>query len=299
MNPILLLLGGGAAFAAYKGMQKKPVQGTTIATPAGVPVHVVTPVPAAVTPSQVAATPVKPPVPAPSVHQSVPHVTQSSGVVYAPPAAVTQVAPGVVQLAPIVITPSGAASVAISTLTDVQKALNTLGFGPVAEDGKLGPQTIAAIRAFQGKNNLVVDGNAGPATKTKLSEALTKLASSGPATSAVLAAVNPPAADAVTGTTGTPSPAPAPTVAVVTNKDVQHALNLLGANPPLQEDGVLGPKSVAAIKTFQLTHGLVADGVAGPKTKTGLAAALQAKGVSMHGDWHPAMSGGQFGSCWA
>lgn len=291
MHPIMLLLGGGAAFGVAKLLQKKPVQGVTVPTASGIPVHVVTPVPPAVTASQVAATPVKPPVPAPAAQQPVPHVTSSQGVVYAPPAAVTQISPGVVQLAPIVITPTGASSVAISTTTDVQKALNTLGFGPLTEDGKLGPLTLNAIKAFQGKNGLVVDGNAGPATKSKLSEALTKLASSGPIAQAVQAAVNTPAE-------ATGAPVSTVITTVVTNKDVQHALNLLGANPPLQEDGVLGAKSVAAIKTFQLSHGLVADGVAGPKTKTGLSAALQTKGVTMHGDY-PTMSGGQFGSCWA
>jgi peptidoglycan hydrolase-like protein with peptidoglycan-binding domain len=32
----------------------------------------------------------------------------------------------------------------------------------------------------------------------------------------------------------------------------------------------MGPKTVAAIKSFQTIHGLTPDGVAGPKTKTAL-----------------------------
>ena len=31
-------------------------------------------------------------------------------------------------------------------------------------------------------------------------------------------------------------------------------------------DGILGPKSIAAIKKFQKANGLVADGIVGPKT---------------------------------
>src|SRR4030095_3141070 len=46
----------------------------------------------------------------------------------------------------------------------------------------------------------------------------------------------------------------------MSNAQVQHALNLTGASPKLQEDGNLGPKSVAAIKSFQAAHGLIPDG---------------------------------------
>jgi len=63
----------------------------------------------------------------------------------------------------------------------------------------------------------------------------------------------------------------------MTVMSVQHILNVLGASPPLTEDGKLGPKSVAAIKSFQTAHGITPDGIAGPKTKTALyLASLQA-----------------------
>jgi peptidoglycan hydrolase-like protein with peptidoglycan-binding domain len=61
----------------------------------------------------------------------------------------------------------------------------------------------------------------------------------------------------------------------MSNKDVQHSLNQLGASPALTEDGVLGPISIAAIKSFQTAHGLTPDGRAGPNTKTALYVALQ------------------------
>jgi peptidoglycan hydrolase-like protein with peptidoglycan-binding domain len=60
------------------------------------------------------------------------------------------------------------------------------------------------------------------------------------------------------------------------SKDVQHALNVLGASPSLSEDGKMGPKTVAAIKSFQTVHGLTPDGVAGPKTKVALHLATSA-----------------------
>jgi len=57
--------------------------------------------------------------------------------------------------------------------------------------------------------------------------------------------------------------------------DVQHALNLLGgAGTPLTEDGNNGPKTILAIEAFQSSHGLTADGIAGPATKTVLQGAV-------------------------
>lgn len=308
MNPMLLIAAGGAAWGLTRLLRKpgaESFQGASVVTSSGTPVHVVTPIPPVVTHAQATATPAKPPIPTSAVQHPVAHVTSAQGVVFSPPAAVTEVSPGVVQLAPIVVTPSGASSVAISSTLDVQRALNTLGYKPtLAEDGKLGPSTIANIKQFQSKSHITVDGNAGPTTKAKLSQALTQLASSGPGADAVQVAVSAPASAATTGTPAAPSTAVVSTsnvnTTVVTNRDVQHALNLLGASPPLQEDGNLGPKSIAALKTFQLTHGLVADGVAGPKTKTGLSAALAAKGVSMHGDYFGfGQARGQFGTAWS
>ena len=53
-------------------------------------------------------------------------------------------------------------------------------------------------------------------------------------------------------------------------REVQEALNALGASPPLLVDGRMGRKTVAAIKVFQVTHGMLADGFAGPKTLTAM-----------------------------
>jgi hypothetical protein len=74
---------------------------------------------------------------------------------------------------------------------------------------------------------------------------------------------------------------PAQSVAAVTSPmtlgEVQHALNVLGANPQLSEDGINGPMTKSAVMGFQNQHGLVADGIAGPKTQAAIQMALAAQ----------------------
>jgi peptidoglycan hydrolase-like protein with peptidoglycan-binding domain len=61
-------------------------------------------------------------------------------------------------------------------------------------------------------------------------------------------------------------------------KDVQTVLNMNGAN--LTVDGILGAKSISAIKTFQGSKGLEADGLIGPMTRAALEAASVSGSVS-------------------
>lgn len=57
---------------------------------------------------------------------------------------------------------------------------------------------------------------------------------------------------------------------------VQQSLNRLGADPLLNTDGVTGEMTRAAIRTFQRSHGLTADGQAGPLTCAAIERALSA-----------------------
>lgn len=52
---------------------------------------------------------------------------------------------------------------------------------------------------------------------------------------------------------------------------VQTLLNFLGAQPPLDVDGIFGPKTRAAVIAFQTQSRLVADGKVGPLTGQALA----------------------------
>ncbi|MEW6258148.1 MAG: peptidoglycan-binding protein [Pseudomonadota bacterium] len=46
----------------------------------------------------------------------------------------------------------------------IQKALNALGLGPIAEDGRFGPKTKEAVQRYQKFNALIADGIPGPVT---------------------------------------------------------------------------------------------------------------------------------------
>jgi len=282
MNPIAIAAGvAGLGYLGYMGYKK--FMGPTVSSyqtmagigPGGVPLKIATPVSGSVTVAQATATPSG----TLTVGQYTPIQTTipGEGVFYAPPGTVIPATNGgFFQPPPIVITPGGAASIAIGTVKDVQHALNTLGYSnpPLAEDGKLGPLTIACIKAFQSKNKLVVDGNAGPATKAALSAALTNMAGGASVAGATVRNSNTETGMVTTSTGSTIDTTAALTMTVMS---VQHILNVLGASPPLTEDGKLGPKSVAAIKSFQTAHGITPDGIAGPKTKTALyLASLQA-----------------------
>jgi len=53
---------------------------------------------------------------------------------------------------------------------------------------------------------------------------------------------------------------------------LQRGLNALGLQPPLELDGAMGPRTLAAIRDFQARSGLTVDGVAGPATLAALTA---------------------------
>jgi putative chitinase len=55
----------------------------------------------------------------------------------------------------------------------LQQALNTLGADPhLVSDGSYGPQTVAAVKAFQASHGLEVDGKVGPQTIAAIEQAL-------------------------------------------------------------------------------------------------------------------------------
>lgn len=100
-------------------------------------------------------------------------------------------------------------------------------------DGDFGPATEAAVKAFQKENGLAVDGIAGPDTFTAMD--LPEL---------VLLRV---------GSRGD------------TVKTLQTSLGI-------SADGIFGNGTAKAVEEYQSKNGLVADGMAGPKTLSTMAA---------------------------
>ncbi|MDQ7877379.1 peptidoglycan-binding protein [Microbacterium sp. QXD-8] len=110
-------------------------------------------------------------------------------------------------------------------ITRIQELLKAVGYS-ITVDGKDGPQTQGAVRDFQSKNALTVDGIAGPFTKAVLEQK---------------------AAHDV-GRNAIPEKRSA--------ADIQR---LVGANP----DGIYGPDTTAKVKAWQSANGLTADGIWG------------------------------------
>ena len=146
------------------------------------------------------------------------------------------------------------------TVKSVQTKLKALGFYSGSITGNAGPKTVAAIKAFQNKNGLTADGIAGPQTIAKIDAAYeakggTTASSSG---SSNVLSLN------ASGT-------------AVSN--LQKDLTTLGYYYA-QITGHYGSKTEAAVKAFQKAKGLTADGVAGAKTLSAIAAAVNNAGGS-------------------
>ena len=105
---------------------------------------------------------------------------------------------------------------------------------PVDVDGIFGPRTEAAVKAFQQSKGLAVDGIVGPETWPKL----------------VLQVKEGSTGQAVRG--------------------VQEVMKFHdqsdGEAPPVQVDGIFGPRTDAWVRGFQTAVGTVSDGIVGPIT---------------------------------
>ncbi|WP_283163464.1 peptidoglycan-binding protein [Sporolactobacillus mangiferae] len=126
----------------------------------------------------------------------------------------------------------------------LQQQLIQAGYnvGSAGADGVFGPATEVAVRALQKRNGLIDDGIFGPATKQALSHSAKK--KEGATASAIV---------------------PYPGMLIKRGSRGQDVARIQRALS-LTADGIFGPKTETAVRSYQKRHGLTVDGIVGPKT---------------------------------
>lgn len=107
-------------------------------------------------------------------------------------------------------------------------------------DGVFGPRTLRAVKRFQRRHGLTADGIVGPATLRAIRRASGRARSSRRSRGGQRVATR------------------------------GSSVALLQRHLGLFPDGVFGPHTAAAVRSFQRRHGLAADGVVGPATWSAL-----------------------------
>lgn len=163
-------------------------------------------------------------------------------------------------------------------VTRMQQALSQLGFYVHQVDGKFGTNTENAVRAFQSKNKLKVDGIAGSQTLTLLYQLTSALSTPvpGTVTAPPLTVVSSDASGAFHGDYSVIN-ADSPAERI---KTLQQLLSAAGYGS-VTVDGKLGPRTKAAIRAFQRTQGLKEDGIAGQQTMRRLESFYNGSSVSV------------------
>ncbi|MBZ9934970.1 peptidoglycan-binding protein [Mesorhizobium sp. BR1-1-16] len=158
-----------------------------------------------------------------------------------------------------------AAPDSVTLVTDTQRALAELKLydGPI--DGKIGPQTRAALSSFEMRIGLVPTGQPSPGLLVQLKKALPRSSAATPAE------IAPPALIPTSATSGgTPDVAASDPTATgsidhaqsaARIRKVQTALNDIGYGP-IRVDGKGGGDTEDAIRRFQLDNGLALTGEA-------------------------------------
>ncbi len=177
---------------------------------------------------------------------------------------------------------------------ELQQALITLGYLKGSADGIFGNNTENAVRQFQKKNKMTVDGLAGLTTRNLIqskAQALTSSASSSSSSassSASSASSSSASSASPSSAVSSSSPGSAETSSLFGTyaairagdrgdrvKTLQQALitlGFLGGRP----DGIFGNRTKKAVVSFQRSKKLTADGIAGKKTLSAVQSALSA-----------------------
>jgi len=155
----------------------------------------------------------------------------------------------------------------------LQHSLNVILGTNLAVDGKYGNNTVSAVKQFQTKYGLTVDGIAGKNTNNKINE-IRKGNSQKPTpapTSTSKPSTNPDSSLKISNPNQNIQKGQSGTAV----KELQQCLNkILGIN--LEVDGKFGDKTLEAVKQFQSKYGLTVDGIAGKNTNNKINSLLTA-----------------------
>ena len=176
---------------------------------------------------------------------------------------------------------------------ELQQALIDLGYLKGTADGVFGNNTENAVRKFQKSNKLTVDGLAGVSTrnliiskaqaKKKQAPSVTETSASSSGASSASSPVSSSSGKSSSSSSGSSETSSLfGTYAAIRSGDrgnrvrtLQQALvtlGFLGGKP----DGVFGSKTKSAVKSFQRSNKLTADGIAGKRTLSAIQSALSA-----------------------
>lgn len=164
-----------------------------------------------------------------------------------------------------------------NALSYLARARNQPSWDPKGVDGKFGPNTQAAVMAFQRAKALTVDGQCGNQTSAALDQELGY--GMGPPAPAPLPIPPAPVAPMPMPAAGPPPPVepyPGPGAWQSNSAYIiryQRALTYLGFDTQ-GIDGKYGPHTAAAVKAFQAANALTQDGQAGPATAAAIDAVL-------------------------
>ncbi|SFE60404.1 Putative peptidoglycan binding domain-containing protein [Alteribacillus iranensis] len=143
-------------------------------------------------------------------------------------------------------------------ISQLQQQLKDLGYYKSNVTGVFGPITEEAVRKFQRKNSLTVDGMAGPKTLNKLRH-------------------NPKQSSTVTNQSVETNSSSSSVLRYQSRgtevERLQNELRQLGYMK-MEATGVYGEVTEQAVRSFQQAHGLTADGIAGPVTHRAIQQAL-------------------------
>ena len=147
-----------------------------------------------------------------------------------------------------------------TAIRQLQQFLSAIGHDVGGADGVFGSKTLAGIRQFQERHGLNPDGVIGFKTRS----AISRIAGALPAA----AVLDDSGRVLRPGARGTDV------------KQLQQILALTGHDPG-GADGILGPKTQAAIEAFQTEAGITVDGKVGPNTRAQLTAVLGLSGLTL------------------